>query len=141
MEPPPYPAHEATPGRYLHGVRQTYPVWDQRNAALLNVPRPCCPGGVKPSKRLGRAFLHCVELVQHLSGRHFDGLVTTADDGTQYFFVDPDIWTDLVASLWTEVWDVCAENHYDQGVCYPSSEDYSCSHDPLDVETMSSEGT
>ena len=97
--------------------------------------------GSSPQNVLGRAILHFVELVEYLSGRRFEGLVETAEDGTRYLFVDPDIWEDLVDSLFKEIWDMCSELDFDQAVCYPVTEDYAMDHDPLDLETVSSEGT
>ena len=97
--------------------------------------------GTSPENVLGRAILHCVELVEYLSGRRFEGLVETAEDGTRYLFVDPDIWKDLVDCLFKEIWDMCSELDFDQAECYPVTEDYAMDHDPLDLETVSSEGT
>ena len=65
---------------------------------------------------LGRAFLHCIELVEHLSGHQFENLVTVAKDRKQYLFFDPDIWSHLVEGLFSEIWTDFSERDFDQEV-------------------------
>jgi len=87
---------------------------------------------------LGRAFLHCIELVEHLSGHRFENLVKVAKDRMQYLFFDPEIWSHLVEGLFSEIWNDFSERDFDQDVCYPCAEEYSMWCDTLDVTTVSS---